>query len=293
MLRSMTGFGSASGEVNAVQYAVEIRSVNNRYLKTNIKLPELAAAAEPQIETLLKHRIQRGTVTVSVRMRVAEEAAAYRINSTALDSYLRQLRMVQAEADPAMRIDLAAMLQLPGVCEPPPIEEMILGTLDGLAALVSDAIDRLLEMREHEGRALHDLLTSLCQEISQQLATIRQRAPQVIQDYHERLSARVTELTQQGRIAIDADTLAREVAIFAERSDIAEEIARLDGHIVQFREACDGGGAVGRKLDFIAQEMLREANTIASKGNDAEIGRAVVEIKTAIDRIKEQVQNAE
>ncbi len=293
MLRSMTGFGSASGQAGTVQYTVEVRSVNNRYLKTNIKLPETALAAEPKIEQRLRARLHRGTVTASVRMRVSEEAAAYRVNRAALDSYLDQLRSIQAEADPAMRIDLASMLELPGVCQPPEIEEMILGSIDGLLRLVDQAIDGLIEMRTQEGAALGDVLLGQCDAIDQQLLGVRARAPQVVEEYHQRLETRVNELTRQARITIDQDTLAREVAIFAERSDIAEELARLDGHLDQFRQACAGDEAVGRKLDFIAQEMLREANTIASKAGDAEIGRAVVEIKTAIDRIKEQVQNAE
>jgi uncharacterized protein (TIGR00255 family) len=293
MLRSMTGFGSASGQASTVQYTVEVRSVNNRYLKTNIKLPETALAAEPKIEQRLRARLHRGTVTASVRMRVSEEAAAYRVNRAALDSYLDQLRSIQAEADPAMRIDLASMLELPGVCQPPEIEEMILGSIDGLLELVDQAIDGLIEMRSQEGAALRDVLLGQCDAIDRQLLGVRARAPQVVDEYHQRLETRVNELTRQARITIDQDTLAREVAIFAERSDIAEELARLDGHLDQFRQACTEDEAVGRKLDFIAQEMLREANTIASKAGDAEIGRAVVEIKTAIDRIKEQVQNAE
>ncbi|MFP4354102.1 MAG: YicC/YloC family endoribonuclease [Phycisphaerae bacterium] len=293
MLRSMTGFGSASGQAGTIQYSVEVRSVNNRYLKTNIKLPESCQAAEPRIEKRLSGRVQRGTVTVTVRMRLSEDAGAYRVNHKVLDSYLQQLRNVQAEADPAARIDLASMLELPGVCEPPAVEEIILESIDALLGLVDQAIDGLIDMREKEGAALRDVLLGQCQAIDWQLEGVKKRAPGVIQDYHDRLSTRVNELIKQARLSIDQDTLAREVAIFAERSDIAEEIARLDGHIEQFRQALDGGDAVGRKLDFIAQEMLREANTIASKANDAEIGRAVVEIKTAIDRIKEQVQNAE
>jgi uncharacterized protein (TIGR00255 family) len=293
MLHSMTGFGSASGQCGAVQYAVEIRSVNNRYLKAGIKLPESCAGAEARIEKRLRDRLQRGTVTVSVRMKVAEEAAVYRVNQTALESYLYQLRQLQAEADPSTRIDLSGLLQLPGVCEPPALEEVVAESLPDLLGLVDEALDAMIEMRRQEGLSLRAHLMQQCDLIDARLAEVNSRAPEVVQEYHQRLTARVQELVDQGRVNIDEESLAREVAIYAERSDIAEEVSRLTTHLHQFRDSCSGEGAVGRKLDFISQEMLREANTIASKSNDAEIARAVVEIKTAVDRIKEQVQNAE
>jgi uncharacterized protein (TIGR00255 family) len=293
MLHSMTGFGSAARQCGAVQYAVEIRSVNNRYLKLNIKLPEACQAAEAQIDKLMRNRLGRGTVTVSIRMKVAEEAAVYRVNQAALDSYLHQLRELQAEADPSTRIDLAGLLQLPGVCEPPELEEVVAQSLPELLTLVEEALDAMIQMRLQEGVSLKDHLIEQCDQIREKLQSVTSRAPQVVEEYHQRLTDRVKELVDQGRVNIDEESLAREVAIYAERSDIAEEVSRLSTHLQQFRESCEADGAVGRKLDFISQEMLREANTIASKSNDAEIARAVVEIKTAVDRIKEQVQNAE
>jgi uncharacterized protein (TIGR00255 family) len=293
MLHSMTGFGSASGQVGAVQYAVEMRSVNNRYLKISTKLPESCQGAEGQIERLIRDRVERGTVTCSIRMKVAEEAAVYHVNQVALESYLQQLRELQAEADPSARIDLAGLLQLPGVCEPPQLEEVVRESLPELLEIVGQALEALLEMRRQEGQSLTSHLMDQCDEIAARLDVVARRAPDVVQEYHQRLTQRVQELVDQGRVNIDEESLAREVAIYAERSDIAEEVSRLTAHLQQFRDSSQGDGAVGRKLDFIAQEMLREANTIASKSNDAEIARAVVEIKTAVDRIKEQVQNAE
>ncbi|MCY2930432.1 MAG: YicC family protein [Planctomycetota bacterium] len=293
MLLSMTGFGAAAGQVDGVEYAVEIRSVNNRYYKSSIKLPEDLAGVEPEVERLVRESVSRGSVTVSVRMRLGDEQAAGEINVVALNKYLDQLRMVETEANPTLRIDLASLLLLPGVCNAPAVSDIAERTTDGLLALVKKAIAALMTMRQKEGQALAKDLHANCDVIGAQLVIVKRRSPNVVAEYQLRLAARVQELTRAGQVEIDQSMLAREVAIFAERSDINEEISRLTGHVEQFRLAVDGGEPAGRKLDFIAQEMLREANTIASKANDGEIARAAVEMKTAIDRIKEQVQNAE
>ena len=289
----MTGFGAASGQVDGVEYAVEIRSVNNRYYKSSIRLPDEVASVEPEIEKLLHDNLTRGAVTVSARMRLGAEQAAGQVNITALTSYVEQLKMIEIEANPTMRIDLASLLLLPGVCTSPAVEDICLRTKDGLVALVRSALAALVTMRQNEGEALRKDLMDNCKVLDEQLAVVTKRAPSVVTDYQVRLMARVQDLTRAGKVDIDETMLAREVAIFAERSDINEEISRLTGHVEQFRAAMASAESAGRKLDFIAQEMLREANTIASKANDGEIARSAVEMKTAIDRIKEQVQNAE
>jgi len=184
-------------------------------------------------------------------------------------------------------------MQLPGVCVPPPLEDIVEATHDDLLRLIEQAMDQLLVMRNREGKVLRDDLLGNVMVIDQQLQIVARRAPDVVRDYHARLAARVAELMNTGSLPLDTEQLTREVAVFAERCDVAEEISRLSAHVSQFREAADSPEPAGRKLDFIAQEMLREANTIGSKSNDAEIARAVVEIKTAIDRIKEQAANAE
>jgi len=293
MLRSMTGFGSVVDQVEGVQYTVEVRSVNNRYLKPIIKLPEGLFSAEAEVEKLLRAHVWRGTVMLTVRMRLPDDQAACRINTTALSDYLDQLRPLEVEGNPMLRIDLGSMLALPGVYEPPRLEDVLDATRAGFMKLVRAGIDLLVGMRQEEGRAAQADLLGHCDVVEENLAAVTDWAPRVVLDYQERLTRRVTELTQAGKVSIDGDQLAREVAIFADRCDIAEEIARLRGHIEQFRKAVSLAEPVGRKLDFIAQEMLREANTIASKANSGQIARHVVDIKTAIDRIKEQVQNIE
>lgn len=293
MLTSMTGFGSISGKVDSVEYSIEIKSVNNRYLKISTRMPDGLHMLEPQIEGLLRSKIQRGSVTLAIRMKIDDENAASAVNFAAIESYMKQLRMLEVEANPMMRVDLATLLTLPGVCNPPALDELAEKTAEGLLGLIGRAIDVLIGMRQTEGNALAEDLLAQTAIISERLELIAGRTDEVLELYHERLKARVEELTASARIAINEDSLAREVALFAERSDIAEEVTRLRTHIVEFDKTVKAGGPVGRKLDFMAQEMLREANTIASKSSDADIARLVVDIKTAVDRIKEQAANVE
>ena len=292
MLRSMTGFGDAQGLVDGVEFSVEVRSVNGRYFKATLRLPENFTSIEPELDSLVRRKLYRGSVTVSVRMKVLGQGAAYHVNAEALSSYVEQLRPWEVEGNPILRVDLGSLLQLPGVCVPP-ADDLADRTAEGLIALVAQAVEKLIEMRRKEGDSLRKDLLLQCGRVEENLAAIAERAPQVLVEYRDRLAARVAELTNAGALDIDQDSLAREVAVFAERCDIAEEVSRLRTHVEQFRLTSERDEPVGKKLDFIAQEMLREANTIGSKANDAEITRAVVETKTAIDRIKEQVQNVE
>lgn len=291
MLQSMTGFGSAQGHCDGVDYSVEVRAVNHRYLKTSVKLPDIWASAEADIEAILRDKLQRGSIGLSVRMRLSDEKAAYDVNAEALQRYIDQLTPIRSDGEDYLTIDLAVLTALPGVCSPPKMDDIREETSDELMNLIAQAIDSLLQMRAHEGQAVQNDLLAQCSQVESSLELIGARSPLVVKEYHRRLCERVEELIGAARIDIDQDYLAREVAVFADRCDINEEISRQNGHLKQFRQTCDSAEPVGRKLDFIAQEMLREANTIASKANDSEIAHAVVDMKTAVDRIKEQVQN--
>ena len=294
MLVSMTGFGGAQGQVDGVEFDVEVRSVNNRYFKCIVKLPDSHSQLDSEIEKRIRRRLRRGTVTLSVRMRLGDDAAAYDVNVPALTRYVEQLHNLDVGGNQqSVRIDLASVLLLPGVCSPPASGQLRQRTEGGLLELVDKALAALVAMRHEEGKSLADDLRRHCRSIETSVAIVAAAAPEVLRQYHKRLTDRVEELLSGGRAKIDDQTLAREVAIFAERSDIAEEISRLTGHLGQFAQTLDSEGPIGRKLDFIAQEMLREANTIASKASDAGVAREVVDIKTAVDRIKEQVQNVE
>lgn len=293
MIHSMTGYGDAQAHEDGVTYRAEIRSVNNRYFKSAIKLPEQFQLFEAEIDKLLRGKLGRGSVNYSLRVKDESPSAAYEINAAALRRYIEQMKAAMG-GDSGIRIDLATMLEWPGVCEPPDIDEARQAVqLAAIRRVTDEAIGRLIVMRQAEGEALLVDLKAQCAAIRENLEEVRKRSPGVVTEYKNRLTSRVAELLAGTNTKLTADDLVREVAIFAERCDVNEEIARLTSHLGQFLELCDAPEETGRKLDFLAQEMLREANTIGSKANDAQIARHIVEIKAAIDRIKEQVQNVE
>jgi uncharacterized protein (TIGR00255 family) len=293
MIVSMTGFGDATVERDGTHYAVEIRSLNNRYFKPTIKLPDNVSGLEPELETMLREKLGRGSITCVLKMRMDSAEAAYHINTPALKAYLEQLQEVKG-LDRLVTIDLAALVALPGVCQEPRDEtDEIARHGPVVREMTVKAIAKLNSMREREGKSLFDELMRHVTVIARNLAEIEKRAPFVIEDYHKSLNQRVNQLLSKAELKVSEVDLIKEVAVFAERADIAEEIQRLGHHLKAFEEACRSDEHAGRKLDFITQEMLREANTIASKANDAQIARHIVEIKGAIDRLKEQVQNVE
>lgn len=293
MIVSMTGFGDASAEKDGTHYAVEIRSLNNRYFKPVIKLPDTVSGLEPELETMLREKLGRGSITYILKMRSDSAEAAYHINVEALKAYVEQLQQVKG-LDRLLTIDLASLVNLPGVCSEPRDEADEIAVHGTVIRQISvEGIKKLDAMRRREGESLFKELMKHLGVIKNSLATIAERAPVVVDDYHKRLTQRVNQLMQKAELRVNESDLIREVAVFAERADIAEEIQRLTTHLTAFEEACRDGEHAGRKLDFITQEMLREANTIGSKANDATIAKHCVEIKGAIDRLKEQVQNVE
>ena len=300
MIRSMTGFGAASAEVDGARFVVEVRSLNGKYFKAMIRLPEELQGLEAEIEPTLARRLTRGSVVLMVRFCDASADAAARINAEALRRYLKQLRAMVggAEADGipgAAPIDLASLLSLPGVVIPGTGEELLQRARPVLQRLTEEACDRVLTMRSREGSTLHEQLHKHRRRIADRLEIVARQAPVVVQQYRQRLRERVNALLAESGTAIREEDLIREVAVYAERSDITEEVSRLRGHLDQLAEIIDGddGEPAGRTLDFLSQEMLREANTIASKSLDVEISRQIVEIKGDIDRIKEQAHNVE
>jgi len=291
MVLSMTGFGSALADASGISYRVEIRSVNNRYFKAAVKMPEQFSRYEGDIERQLRDGLGRGSVMLTLRVKDDQSAAGYEINAAALRHYVERLREVAGGGN-GTHIDLASLLDVPGVCEPAEIDEQVLAARFAVVQkLIEEAIRGLVQMRMIEGTALHRDLEEQCRGIRARLNDIGQRCPGIVEDYHRRLKTRVQQLLSDGTVQLDQEVLSREVAIFAERCDVNEEISRLSSHLDQFTQLCAGNEDAGRKLDFLSQEMLREANTIGSKANDAQIARQIVEIKAAIDRIKEQVQN--
>jgi uncharacterized protein (TIGR00255 family) len=295
MIRSMTGFGGASDQVDGAHFALEVRSLNNRYFKVQVRLPEELQGLEAQLEAALAKRLSRGSAVITVRFADCSADAAARINTSAVQRYLEQMLALREAGHEAVRVDLGMLLSLPGVVIADTGEERVEHARNVLLRLLEEACGKLIAMRESEGRLIHEELHRHCRVIADHLQVVTKRVPQMIEMYQERLRQRMEALLAASGASVREEDLLREVAVFAERSDIAEEVARLGGHLAQFREIIDADGEEpsGRTLDFIAQEMLREANTIASKCLDVEVSRRIVEIKGAIDRIKEQVQNVE
>ena len=293
MIISMTGFGDAYTERDGTHYAVEIRALNNRYFKSVIKLPEPVSGLEPEIDTTLREKLGRGTITFILKMRIDSAAAAYHINTAALHAYLQQLNDIPGIEDP-VRLDVGSLLQLPGVCQEPRDDSDELAVHGPVVReLAGKALTKLISMRQREGEGLFADLMRHVTLIAGNLKEIQKRSPFVIDEYHKKLSHRVNQLLSKAELHVSQADLLKEIAVFAERADISEEIQRLNSHLQAFEAACRKDEHAGRKLDFITQEMLREANTISSKANDAAIALHIVEIKGAIDRLKEQVQNVE
>jgi uncharacterized protein (TIGR00255 family) len=285
----MTGFGDAACEAEGVHYAVELRSINNRYYKASIRLPEEINGLEAELDSLLRKRLHRGSITLTAAVQDTSASAAYEINEAALQHYLACCREL------GTTIEAGSLLALPGVLQPPAKAELLDRVRPILKDLATQACDKLNTMRDVEGKGLGEDLMGHVKSIEAMVAGIAERAPEVVEEYHQRLRTRLDALLARAELKLAEVDLAKEVAVFAERCDIAEETQRIAAHLQQFEEILhrDDGEPAGRTLDFLSQELLREANTIASKSNDAQIARTIVEVKGAIDRIKEQVQNVE
>ena len=293
MIHSMTGFGEAQLEEAGHAYHLEIRSVNNRYFKSSVHLPEDFAFLETDVDRLLRRRLSRGSISLRLRIRDLTSAAAAELNSAAIQRYIEQLHGAGA-GRAGLRIDLAMLATLPGVCQPRDLDDTQRDRGWAIIQkLIEQALEKLIKMRAVEGQALAADLKVHCDRIRTYLKAIRERAPTVLTEHAERLASRVRELIADRNVRLAEEDLLKEISIYAERSDINEELSRSDAHLEQFDAVAAKEEASGRKLEFITQEMLREANTIGSKAGDSQIGRAVIEIKSAIDRLKEQVQNVE
>jgi uncharacterized protein (TIGR00255 family) len=287
----MTGFGEARLQDERWSVSVEVRTVNNRHLKLSAKISEPYGALEPELERLVRETIRRGSVQLTLRVERPRRAEDYRLNLVALASYRDQLKELQGHGVP---IDYSGLLGLPGVVEErkPPSDDPH-DDWPALAAVVNEALGRLQAARAEEGRVMAEELLEHGRAIVDQLSRIADRGPEVVGSYQKRLAERVQAMVQAHGVAIEPKDLIREVAIFAERADISEEIVRLRAHLDQYVNVIGEPESSGRKLEFVVQEMGRETNTIGSKANDVEISRSVVEIKGLLERIREMIQNVE
>jgi uncharacterized protein (TIGR00255 family) len=292
----MTGYGDARYQGDTLSLSVELRALNNRYLKVSLRGSDPYHLLEPEFEKVIRRVVKRGTVQVQCRCERQASAQDYRINVPALRSYIRQLQGVFDELGLGTRAEamLSQVLMLPGVVpEAAASAEHLSEDWPLIERVLQQALEKLQAMRQEEGRAMAQELLALRDTIAAHLARIRERIGQVATAYRDRLLERVRNLLGELDVQLDRSDLIKEVSIFAERADIAEEVVRLASHLDQFQEMMKDSESPGRKLEFLTQEMFREANTIGSKANDVEIAREVVEIKGTLEKIRELLQNVE
>ena len=293
MICSMTGYGRAVQTLRGREIIVELRSVNNRFLDCSVRLPRAFSYAEDAVKQRVKESVSRGKVDVFVTVNSTGEDENVRValNRPVLEGYLAALKTVSEEYDVKNDISAMTLARLPEVFQTEKAEEDEAQNRADILSVLDEAIAAYNAMRAREGEALVNDLRSHAAAIVRNVERVEQRSPVTVAEYRARLERKMREVLES--TTIDESRILTEAAIFADKVAVDEETVRLRSHLSQMDELLSGGGAVGRKLDFLLQEMNREANTIGSKGNDLEQARSVVEIKAELEKIREQVQNIE
>ena len=291
MIKSMTGFGKYNDIMNDREYQIEVKSVNHRYLDISVKLPRQLSYLEEIIKKEVSKNIKRGKVDIFISFNNnSQEGRELKIDKDLAKNYIKEIKDISREEDIVSTIDLVELLKLPDVLnlkynqEDEQIKQEVISVL-------KVAIDQLVKMRSEEGNKIYDDLMRRIDTIESKIIKISEKSTGLIQEYVVKLEGRVKEILQTEEI--DKSRIAQEVVIYADKSSIEEEITRLKSHISQFRSLLQSNEAVGKKLDFIIQEMNRETNTIGSKSNCLEITNNVIDIKTELEDIREQIQNIE
>lgn len=293
MIRSMTGFGKAEEKVKSGRITIEIKTVNHKFFDATLKLPNNLSQFEDEIKDILQKRIGRGKINLNLIYDgpLALKGEEMTINRLAAKNYYNELAGLKRYLGLKEEISVKDILALPGVLECPARESGLARFWPKIKRCLEKAIDKLLLDREKEGRAIYADLIKRTRLIESMLAVIKSRAHLNIEEYRKRFAERIKDLT--GGRNIDMGRLEMEVAIFAKNSDISEEVTRLKNHLVNFIKTISANGEVGKKVDFIAQELHREINTIGSKASDFKISKNVIEIKGEIEKIREQAKNLE
>jgi len=292
MIRSMTGFGSAEFERDGQRLAAEIRSVNHRFCEVSIRAPKLVNLFEDQIRQLIQERFSRGKFNLSITWSGAGDAGeVLKVNEVVADRYVSLLGQLRDRYQIDSGLDLRTLAALPDVFSWEHTELSDEETWTLLKNVISKACDNMNAMKAREGEALGRDLTERLDIVRKELDLVVERAPLRPAEAKERLMTRLKPLLAD--VEMDPVRIAQEVALMVDRLDCTEECVRLSAHLDQFRSLAEGPELAGRKLNFLLQEMNREANTIGSKGNDVQIARAVIVIKEELERLREQVQNVE
>lgn len=296
-VRSMTGQGHATAQGKPGTLAVELRTINSRGFKCVARICDSLSSMESKIDALVRSRIHRGTVHLAITLRNHKGEDFPKINRPALKTYLRELRDVRDSEGLRETIDLSQLLFLPGVLNSEKedhADEAAVWVF--VETAIINAVDNLNQMRDAEGQRMAEILLQECRQLEARLGQIESLAPRVVDGYRNRLQAKIERILEENNLPAQSTDLLREVQLYADRVDISEEVVRLGSHVAMFSGILEGGDQpepTGRKLDFVLQEMFREANTIGSKASHAEISASVVEVKCAIERMRELVQNLE
>ncbi|MDO4545142.1 MAG: YicC/YloC family endoribonuclease [Bacillota bacterium] len=294
MIKSMTGFGRGEYSDGKRNVTAEIKTVNHRYADISVKMPKRYSFAEEDIKAIVRKKVKRGKVEVSIMVEnLTEEDLTVKLNSLVARQYLDNLRELQDTYDLTGEIDIKLIATLPDVMKAIPDVEDEDEASKVIRQAVSLATENLDGMRAIEGEKLAEDLIRRGEEIREIVRKIEVRAPLIVKEYTEKLYTRIKELTEDV-IDVPEERILMEAAVFADKSSITEELVRLDSHMIQLKDILSAGdGPVGKKLDFLVQEMNREANTIGSKSNDLEITTLMLDTKSEIEKIREQVQNIE
>ena len=292
-MKSMTGYGKAMVAGDDFSVSVDLKTVNNRFLDIHLRVGAELASLEPGIKKRITSRLTRGRVDVSVSLERTSQMI-YELNRPLIAGYVNALKQLQQDFQIAGELDINVLARIPGALQPARngIDERIVSALEGA---VEQALDELERMREQEGEALRAELRDRVNRIESIVPTIEAAAAGLAEAYRVRLQKRIGELLNRGGqvVEIDPARLAQEVAYLADRSDVSEEMVRLRSHLTQFQEALDAPGESGKMLDFLLQELNREANTTLSKSTDLVIKEAGLAIKAEVEKLREQVQNVE
>ncbi len=292
MIKSMTGFGRGNAVLNGRDITVEIKAVNHRYYELTCKLPRSMNYCEERLKTLLNGRITRGKTELSVQIQsVGEVSEQIAVNKDIVRQYIEALRDIKDELGLLDDLTLSNVMRIPDaftVVKAETDEEQL---WEDLKTVTEQALSNFITMRENEGNRMKADLLSRLSTIEKWVDIVDERSPKIVEDYRKRLYDRMTEVLQGKEI--DESRILLEAGIFADKTAVSEETVRLRSHIAQFREMLESGEPVGRKLDFLVQEMNRETNTIGSKVQDIEVTKIVVDQKSEIEKIREQIQNIE
>lgn len=294
MVYSMTGFGRASCQVGDQLVTAEVKSVNHRYLDLTLSLPAGFVYLEEQVKRHLQSRLKRGKVTLYVSLAGDSYNRHIQVDWALLDQYLETIKQMSERAGirSEKTLEPRDLLTLPDLFKTVEQEECSTRLEEGILESVNQALTVLITMRQKEGDHLKQDVLERLGSLQRQSESLEQHAPKVVHAYQTRLEQRINEWLQ-GRVQLDEARVINEVAIFAEKVDIAEEITRLTGHLHHFQAILNQDGAIGRQLDFLIQEMNREINTMGSKSPDMEMTQVVVQMKAELEKVREQVQNIE